>query len=466
MEKNRLSALAISIVVLIGAFSVKSFGAQETTQGSVKEHILGFRTYPPGVLVPLEASSRGFRRCVTKADYEDPNNVYGWCEPMLNNIAYTSDYCLGYAIYAYSSELGDKYTWKYFRPDGQLYTTDYWEYVFNPTINRNVYRASNGLEFLGPTAVFYGGFKTTNMPYLGEWRVEVYYNTTLAASENFFIEPALNIRMPTDNLNYSLEQDNYTRTPDIPFMAEVDPGCGSSTQSIEWTLNLDYHTSVPANFTYNELSPLKFISPSGEVVTQTYKSPGGLLTVHASAIINGEKIDAQPVTITITGPEGGIPDGLIDIQLEDLYNEIEIRPTPHLMIGLAWEESSYAQFYTMDLFGRTLKWPHESEADHGSHIGLMMVVMQMDRAWDWLVNTAYGGAFFLNDKTVRARDNEEQIINYAKRPPAGAGLHSVTLCNLTAKERENMTLECYGDHAHSDARQHYYFYKEDPDPNR
>ncbi len=457
MGKKRFFSLAFSIAFLIGPSSVISIGHVESisSQRDDKEgNIWGGRKSPSGVISPMAADAEGFRRCLTHAEYESSG---GLCSTMPNNTAYTSDYCVVYWIYAHNSKLGDKYIWKYYRPDGQLYSDDmYWEYVYYPPWDQNVLMSSNGMTWMGSPAHLYCGFTTKNLPYVGEWRVEIYYNTTLVATESFFIEPALTIRMPADNLNYCLEQDNYTKTPGIPFMAEVDPGCGSAAQSINWTLNLNYHTSDPSKFTYIEPSPLTFVSQPGVIVTQGYKSLGGLLTVHASAVINGGTIDAQPVTITITGPATGIPDESIERLLLRKYHG----ETPNLLVGLAWTESSFMQFRPFPLFERTLKWPNESIKDHGSHVGLMMVVTTMAGAWDWLNNIDYGVYFFYHDKTDRALANEQQM-----RDACG--------CNKIEEDkiydprglirREDMVLEAYGSGASSEVNKHIYTVEIDPD---
>ena len=59
------------------------------------------------------------------------------------------------------------------------------------------------------------------------------------------------------------------------------------------------------------------------------------------------------------------------------------------MTGLAQHENGYYQFTSQDLLGATALWPTESY-DGGSHIGLMMIPVAENLAWDWLQNTNYG----------------------------------------------------------------------------
>ncbi len=122
MGKKRFFSLAFSIAFLIGLFSVISIGHVESISSQRDDkhgNIWGGRKSPSGVISPMDADAEGFRRCLTHAEYE---NSGGLCSTMPNNTAYTSDYCVVYWIYAHNSKLGDKYIWKYYRPDGQLYS--------------------------------------------------------------------------------------------------------------------------------------------------------------------------------------------------------------------------------------------------------------------------------------------------------------------------------------------------------
>lgn len=127
-----------------------------------------------------------------------------------------------------------------------------------------------------------------------------------------------------------------------------------------------------------------------------------MLTVRASATINGTQVTAGPNTAYITGTE--IPNTAITDQLVSLYDGA----TPHLLTGIAMRESSYRQFAQSVLYGYSGDWPLESY-DGGSHIGLMMVPLTNADAWDWLENTVDGANLF-KQKLALAQHYENLII--------------------------------------------------------
>jgi len=124
---------------------------------------------------------------------------------------------------------------------------------------------------------------------------------------------------------------------------------------------------------------------------------GGRVKINATVVFDTIP-SISNIYVTITGPDA-IPDSMITDQLVTLYKN---GATPRLMTGIAMQESSYMQFRNFTLFNRADKWPNESY-DGGSHIGLMMVVPNLTRAWNWFNNTNEGVNLFVNQKLAFSR---------------------------------------------------------------
>jgi hypothetical protein len=408
----------------------------------------GGRSHPPGVISPLSVELWGLRRCVTETEYVESE---GYCSTMSpDNLAYTSDYSVVYWINVRNPAPGDRFTWKYYRPDGVLYADYYWEYVWVPEWGIYGFVTEDGsIKIGGPWAALYVGFRTTNMPYVGQWRVEIYENQDLLTSENFSILPSVWIAQPDEGQEYILSENNYRTTTSIPFRADTIPGV---TNPINWSLRLEYRTTGGQFVYYGD--PETFSTQPFEQVNRVYEALGGLLTINASALINGTTIRATPVKIAITGVSQIPEEQVLFPRLLYLYAG---KPTPSLMIGLAFVESSYLQFSRMTKYEYSSYWPRESY-DGGSHIGLMQVETQMDRAWDWLENTRYGEWWFTGEKASIALDREQAIRSEAQR------FYKYRLPQLGPVEHENMTLVCYGEHASSVVNRQYYYYEAIPLP--
>jgi hypothetical protein len=130
--------------------------------------------------------------------------------------------------------------------------------------------------------------------------------------------------------------------------------------------------------------------------------------------------------ITIAGVQ--IPNAVITTRLNSLYHGA----TPNLMTGIAMYESSYTQFSSRTLYQTTALWPTESR-DGGSHIGLMMVPVKADEAWNWLTNASSGVALFTGEKLPAAFRLESAI----RQSATGLG-------PLTPPQVEDMALGLYG----------------------
>ena len=241
----------------------------------------------------------------------------------------------------------------------------------------------------------------------------------------------LSIIFPQDQSNFSLSQSDLTATDTVSFQAHT----GDTTSTVKWSTNLKYSTSKGKG-SYS-ISDNKINTTGSDVETKTYTSIGGILTVKASAKIDGSAHNAGPNTIFITGVK--IPSDSITNQLLSLYSG----STPRLLTGIAMKESTYRQFNNQLRYGYSGYWPLESY-DGGSHIGLMMVPVSKTDAWDWTANTQDGAKLF-NGKLAIALTLEKKII---KNHP---GLRS-----LTGIERENMALVLYGPYANASLSKQYY----------
>lgn len=127
-----------------------------------------------------------------------------------------------------------------------------------------------------------------------------------------------------------------------------------------------------------------------------------------------------------------IPDSVITDRLVSLY---ATGARPRLFVGLASRESSYAQFSTRTLYGRSSRWPNESY-DGGSHIGLLMVPVSMARGYSFWTNTADGVSLFIDEKIPICRSHVASV--RASHP----GLR-----DLTSLEYEMCALVKYEEHA-------------------
>jgi hypothetical protein len=203
-------------------------------------------------------------------------------------------------------------------------------------------------------------------------------------------------------------ESTYVGTPPIDFQADILPS--SVKDKIQWEITIEYATSGGRGASQVTDS---FITQAGNSTTRAYNSVGGRLTASATADLTGTACMAELVRITITGPSGGISDALITDRLVKLYTG---GATPRLMTGIAVVESTYRQFtdiylsgprirQPVVLYGRHDWWPNESY-DGGSHIGLMMVSITMERAWNWLINTRHGVDIFIGGLSI-SRNHEK-----------------------------------------------------------
>lgn len=235
---------------------------------------------------------------------------------------------------------------------------------------------------------------------------------------------ALTITQPADGTVFSYN-GGYLSTDPITFQA--DPGANNAGVVVSWTLALEYVTSGD----YGAYTSSQTFTTTGNATHNLpFSGTGGKVTVNASAMINGQTVNAQPVTLYVVGTS--IPDATITPRLLSLYSG----PTPRILVGIADRESTYRQFSNSSLYDQDGLWPTESGEDGGSHIGLMqMATVGANRIWSWMQNTADGASWLSVTKMGIARSLVSQI---RKAHPS--------LPDLSALQYEQYAVDLYGNH--------------------
>jgi hypothetical protein len=204
----------------------------------------------------------------------------------------------------------------------------------------------------------------------GPWTLQFLVNGTLTYSHPYTLSHnssgAVAITSPTENQLFDLDQNNYTQTGNVPFTATTNTG-----NPINWTVTLNYATSGGFGGLTDTRNPA-----NGQ--SETYQSEGGQLKAMAQSTAADGSTVHDCVTSYVEGPPGGILDGNITTQLDQLYAASSSypasgSPTPNLMTGVAEHETNYRQFTsTGDLpansdlfnldqnFGIAAKWPNEN----------------------------------------------------------------------------------------------------------
>ena len=239
------------------------------------------------------------------------------------------------------------------------------------------------------------------------------------------------ILQPSNNDDFDITQNNYTTTPDITFQARILPVDISG--NIDWNLDLEYQTSGGYGSGSNHR---EFQTSNNAEHAETYSGMGGRITINASATIDDSTATDGPIYITVTGTP--IPDATITNRLKALYDP-EPGGTDSICCGIASIESSYIPFRpNFTLYGRTDRWPHESDDDSaegyqggGSHINLMQVETTFTRAWNWLTNSADGVDLY----EANINQSHTHVNNLRNQHPG--------LRDLTAVEHENNASSIY-----------------------
>jgi hypothetical protein len=216
--------------------------------------------------------------------------------------------------------------------------------------------------------------------------------------------PTVQIVSPTNGADFDLYDFGGTAAVDIDHQANANVNT-----LVHWTEKFSYRTSGGRCSSCDVTET--FNTSPGAHLLRTCFSQGGRVSVNASITVSGQTINAQPVTVTVTGH--ALSDDQITNRLVGLYSG---GATPRLLTGLAMVESTYRQFKTTTLYGREDLWPLES-FDGGSHIGLMQVVTTMARAFDWYINTEDGANIFIGGLQVSANHEMQDRNAHPTLPP-------------------------------------------------
>ncbi|MDV3242977.1 MAG: hypothetical protein LOY00_14620, partial [Methylocaldum sp.] len=245
----------------------------------------------------------------------------------------------------------------------------------------------------------------------------------------------LSIASPAEGDQFSLNQQNHTRSSDLSFSAE-----GSGAQGeLSWTISLEYDTDRPRGLEGLETA---FTTKGTDPKSFYYDSRGAArksLWVRRTPRLVPWNTSMPWVTRSRRAR--------ITARLTRLYAN---GPTPNLLTGIADKESTYRQFSSRTKYEVQALWPVESY-DGGSHIGLMQTPTSVSHAWNWLSNTQ-GAADLFAEKTRIALVLERRIIN------SHPGLRALTIA-----ERENMALVLYGPYAAAGLQNQYYRAVQNPD---
>jgi hypothetical protein len=259
-----------------------------------------------------------------------------------------------------------------------------------------------------------------------------YYGTSLYSNgDTGFagITPLINVLSPFQNQTFPAGGSNYNTTDPIAFNGTTIWFGGTP---VFWTVNLTYMTSGGrcVGCTNSQV----FETESGSNGTEVYVSMGGQLVTTAAANTS----DMMNMTSYIVGAE--IPTETEVSLLDSIYPG----PTSNLLSGIAYVESSIAQFEESSNYGISAYWPKESN-DGGSHIGLLQLPVAMDVAWDYTINVQKGEQLFAGEKVGFAtRLMNKDIATHTGLPV------------LNGVQLENMALLLYGPKASTKLAMQYY----------
>lgn len=375
----------------------------------------------------------------------------------------TSDYTVVQYVYIFAATDGEAFTFQELKPDGTVYSSS--------TVT---YSASDGC-FTWDAAAGGGSVCGTNGfenfwsgPYIdcalptGTWTLQLYDNSNLAISHTFNLQhnpqSPLGISSPAENQLFDIDQNNFTATSLVPYIAGTNTG-----NLISWAATLNYKTSGGYGITFFDLPG--FGTTNMEEQDETYQSEGGQVQVTAQTTADDGSTIQDCVTYYIDGPQTGITDSTITGQLDTLYQQSQsyptdpseqYPPTPNLMTRVAEVESSYAQFQypgqgvppgEPNLYpGVDGKWPYESPGG-GANIGLMQLSTTFPDAWDWTTNSAdainlFSGTVSPNKITLAGTYATDIINGDPKSNPPIDDYYKLT--QPVGSQLENMALVLYG----------------------
>ncbi|MGA2629125.1 MAG: hypothetical protein ABSG54_02830 [Terriglobia bacterium] len=244
---------------------------------------------------------------------------------------------------------------------------------------------------------------------------------------------SLSIASPSSGAIINLGGANYNQAT-VPLQAT-----SACSGTANWTLNYTYTSRQPATYTGS--------STTSNTIGQTlnYSTPvgrGGQVTAQAQATLAGQTF-TRSVTFYVLGTT--IPNTTITNRLVSLYTT---GATPHLLTGIAMDESAYQQFVQAYMMGGTGLWPNGTNSDPNlsvpldAFVGLMQVPNAMNTAFDWVTNTSTGSGIF-NQKLGSANNYVSSLQSQYPQLPG-----------LTGVQLENEALVYYGGFA---TGTHYYY---------
>jgi hypothetical protein len=244
------------------------------------------------------------------------------------------------------------------------------------------------------------------------------------------------VTIANNGAKHSLGSDYLTAT--IPLRAE-----STCAGTVQWSFTYNYATTGGKGTTRmqdpNTVNDV--LRSPRDSTTYSYTTPRGMAgRVDAKLKItftSGVMMDGG-VTFYVDGTI--IPNDAIKLRLVQLYSG---GGYPQLMTGIAGVETGWLQFGNkggtvapFTLFGKTGQWPSESY-DGGSHIGVMQVDVRrfntLTDGYDWEHNTLDGVNFFVSEKLVKARQQEDCLRRVYTTLPA-----------LTQQQSEQDALVWYG----------------------
>ena len=262
------------------------------------------------------------------------------------------------------------------------------------------------------------------MPFGWGWETcDIEVSFAVAAAE----EPqcTLAVDSPANSQVFATTAGNYTQAQ-IP----LDP-VSDCSGTVNWSFGSNYTLINNTGAVY-----LGSVTNTVQTLNQaiTFNTPpgnGGLTGMTVSASF-GEQ---QSVLPYVEGSQ--IPNPLIVTSLDSMYSGA----TPTLLVGIAYRESSCAQFQskvnpTYSLLGY---WPLENF--NGTYVGLMQVPPSQSTLFDWTANAATALNILQGFLSAAARYSNQEVAQYPNLP------------QLTALQQEQDALWLYGGYG---THGHYY----------
>jgi hypothetical protein len=239
------------------------------------------------------------------------------------------------------------------------------------------------------------------------------------------------INKPVDGQLFNFDANDPVSVT-IEYLADAIKDGQNLACPVAWTADYSYTTSGGKGpYTYTD----SFQTQTNGSLKRKTGSRGGQVTLTAL----GQPTYPGSATSTIYVAGNQIANSDITNQLTQLYTNNHsgiVGFTSDLLCHIAVQESGYAQFSNITLYGQTADWPTENGATQtvpaGSYIGLLQVAVSMSNAFDWKQNGTAG------NQTLNAKLGN--VLNYqSSQQTANPGLPA-----MTAEQLEDSALVFYG----------------------